>query len=57
MAEPKKKRSKTRTRRARANDRRSLPALVACRQCAAEIMPHTVCSSCGSYGPVPNSTS
>lgn len=49
MAEPKKKRSKTRTRRARANERRTLSELVICAQCAAQIKPHTVCPHCGFY--------
>ncbi len=50
MAEPKKKRSKTRTRRDRAKRRLTLAQLVACSQCGAQIPSHTVCPHCGHYG-------
>lgn len=49
MAEPKKKRSKTRTARARANQRLTLANLVKCGQCGSQIKPHTVCPQCGYY--------
>lgn len=50
MAEPKKKRSKTRARRARAGQRREPLNLVTCAGCGAQIVPHTVCPHCGYYG-------
>lgn len=49
MAEPKKKRSRTRRDRARATKRVTPTALTKCSQCGAQILPHTVCSHCGYY--------
>lgn len=49
MAEPKKKRSKTRTRLARATKFVKFSQLTACKQCQAKILPHTVCKYCGYY--------
>ncbi|MCA9388354.1 50S ribosomal protein L32 [Candidatus Berkelbacteria bacterium] len=49
MAEPKKKRSKTRSRRARHNKNTNPIGLVNCEKCAAQILPHQVCPHCGNY--------
>lgn len=49
MAEPKKKRSRTRRDRARATKNIAPSALTACTQCGAEILPHIVCPHCGYY--------
>ncbi|MBI2590130.1 50S ribosomal protein L32 [Candidatus Berkelbacteria bacterium] len=49
MAEPKKKRSRTRTQRARANQILEADQLLRCNQCGAQILPHTVCIQCGYY--------
>lgn len=49
MAEPKKKRSKTRTRSARATKIVKFSELTTCKQCEAKILPHRVCKYCGSY--------
>lgn len=49
MAEPKKRRSKTRTRRARAMKKVKLMELNVCSQCKAQKQPHTVCKYCGYY--------
>lgn len=49
MAEPKKKRSRTRTSRARAAFKADIPALVVCGHCGAQIPAHTVCPHCGYY--------
>lgn len=49
MAEPKKKISKTRTRRRRAGFKAEAIHLVVCQNCAAQIQPHRVCATCGFY--------
>ena len=50
MAEPKKKRSKTRTRSARsANSKIAVMGLIKCSHCGAQIRSHAVCPHCGFY--------
>jgi large subunit ribosomal protein L32 len=49
MAEPKKKRSKTRTNRARAAQIAPAIELTTCTNCKAQIQPHRVCVNCGHY--------
>lgn len=49
MAVPKKKMSRSRTRRRKAQWKVPAPTLVACRQCGAKHIPHRACAQCGSY--------
>jgi large subunit ribosomal protein L32 len=50
MAVPKKKQSKSRRNKRRANhDRMTAPTVVLCPQCSEPKLPHRVCSSCGYY--------
>ena len=49
MAVPKKKMSRSRTRRRKAQWKVEAPHLVPCQQCGAKHVPHRVCKSCGSY--------
>ena len=50
MAVPKKKTSKARRDRRRANhDRMAAPAVSACTDCGAPKRPHQVCPTCGTY--------
>lgn len=49
MAVPKRKMSKSRRDRRRANWKLTAPGLVECRQCHEMIMPHRVCPYCGFY--------
>ncbi len=49
MAVPKKKMSRSRTRRRKANWKVAAPATVACQQCGAQHLPHRVCPECGMY--------
>ena len=49
MAVPKKKMSRSRTRRRKAQWKVSAPTLVTCQQCGAKHLPHRVCRECGSY--------
>ena len=50
MAVPKKKTSKSRRDRRRANhDRISQPAISTCPECGAPTVPHQTCSECGIY--------
>ena len=46
---PKKKSSKARRHKRRANSKISAPNLVKCSKCGALMMPHRVCKACGSY--------
>ncbi|MDQ3931470.1 MAG: 50S ribosomal protein L32 [Actinomycetota bacterium] len=51
MAVPKRKMSRSRTRRRRANWLRiEKPTYASCRRCKSPVRPHTVCGVCGSYG-------
>lgn len=49
MAEPKKKLSKTRTHRRRANYKVKLPATTICSNCQKTILTHRICPHCGFY--------
>ena len=49
MAVPKKKMSRSRTRRRKAQWKVAPPTLVACQQCGAKHRPHHVCAECGTY--------
>lgn len=49
MAEPKKKLSKTRTHRRRAQYKAQDLAVVLCKNCGKPARPHFVCSFCGYY--------
>lgn len=49
MANPKRKWSKARTGRHRANWKLSVPTLVDCPKCHVKKMPHKVCKACGFY--------
>ena len=49
MAVPKRKTSKARRDRRRANWKLVTPGLVKCPNCAALIKPHHVCPECGMY--------
>lgn len=49
MAVPKKKMSRSRTRRRKANWKVSAPRMSRCPQCNAEKLPHRVCPECGTY--------
>ncbi len=49
MAVPKRKMSKARRDRRRANWKLSVPGFVECPQCHEPRMPHRVCDECGFY--------
>ncbi len=49
MAVPKKKMSRSRTRRRKAGWKVQAPATVACERCGSQRLPHRVCSECGTY--------
>ncbi len=49
MAVPKKKMSRSRTRRRKAQWKVSAPKLAACQQCGAKHLPHRACATCGTY--------
>ena len=49
MAVPKKKMSRSRTRRRKANWKVSRPRTSLCPQCNAVKFPHRVCPECGTY--------
>ena len=49
MAVPKRKMSKARRDRRRANWKLSVPGMVECPQCQEMKMPHRVCPECGYY--------
>ncbi|MFQ5516136.1 MAG: 50S ribosomal protein L32 [Acidimicrobiia bacterium] len=49
MAVPKKKMSRSRTRRRKAQWKLTPPITVICADCAAPHLPHRVCHECGSY--------
>ncbi len=50
MAVPKRKVSKARRDKRRANWKLSLPGMVKCPKCQEFKLPHRVCKSCGYYG-------
>ena len=49
MAVPKRKTSKARRDKRRANWKLAIPGIVKCKQCGELIMPHRVCKACGYY--------
>ena len=49
MAVPKKKMSRSRTRRRKALWKVSVPRSSACPQCGAQRLPHRACKECGTY--------
>ncbi|HSG78154.1 MAG TPA: 50S ribosomal protein L32 [Acidimicrobiia bacterium] len=49
MAVPKKKMSRSRTRRRKATWRVAKPHTVPCPQCSAAKLPHRACPECGTY--------
>jgi large subunit ribosomal protein L32 len=49
MAVPKKKMSRSRTRKRKAQWKVQAPRLTPCPQCDAPKLPHRVCPACGSY--------
>jgi len=49
MAVPKRKTSKARRDKRRANWRLAVPGFVACPQCGEPKMPHRICKACGYY--------
>lgn len=49
MALPKRKHSKSRTRKKRQHQGLAVPALTYCPQCQAPMFPHNACSKCGYY--------
>lgn len=50
MAHPKRKHSRSRSRKRRTHQKISLPSLVECKQCRREKPTHMVCPFCGYYG-------
>ena len=49
MAVPKKKMSRSRTRRRKAMWKVAAPTTTTCPQCNSAMLPHRVCAECGSY--------
>ncbi len=49
MAVPKRKTSKARRDKRRANWKLAIPGMIKCSQCGAFKMPHRVCKECGYY--------
>ncbi len=49
MAVPKRKTSKARRDKRRANWKLTVPGMVKCPQCGALKMPHRACKACGTY--------
>jgi large subunit ribosomal protein L32 len=49
MAVPKRKRSKSKRASRRAHQKTQGPNLTTCPQCGEAKLPHTACSSCGTY--------
>ncbi|MDI3534543.1 MAG: large subunit ribosomal protein [Thermosediminibacterales bacterium] len=49
MANPKRKTSKARRNKRRANWKLSMPGLIECPQCHQPKLPHRVCPECGYY--------
>ena len=49
MAVPKKKMSRSRTRRRKAMWKVPAPTVTTCPECNAPTLPHRVCGECGSY--------
>ncbi|MCZ6480276.1 MAG: 50S ribosomal protein L32 [candidate division NC10 bacterium] len=49
MGLPKRRHSNARTRKRRAHDALSVPAVTVCPHCRERKLPHRVCPSCGTY--------
>jgi large subunit ribosomal protein L32 len=49
MAVPKRRKSHSRVRTARANKGLSKPKVVYCSNCGAAALPHRICPNCGQY--------
>ncbi|GIX05915.1 MAG: 50S ribosomal protein L32 [Candidatus Poribacteria bacterium] len=49
MANPKRRKSKSKTRMGRAHHALRAPHLVTCRHCGEKMLPHRACPSCGYY--------
>jgi len=49
VAEPKRRTSKARKRKRRANWKLEAPGLIECPQCHEPKLPHRICGSCGYY--------
>ena len=49
MAVPKRKTSKARRDKRRANWKLAIPGFIACPKCGEPIMAHRVCKACGTY--------
>lgn len=49
MGLPKRRHSNARTRKRRAHDALSLPAVGVCPHCRERMLPHRVCPNCGQY--------
>jgi len=49
MALPKRKHSKSRTRKKRTHQGVTIPALTRCPQCNGPVLPHNACGKCGFY--------
>ena len=49
MPNPKRRHSKARTSKRRANDFLTPKSVSVCTQCGASVMPHRVCKDCGFY--------
>jgi len=50
MPNPKRRHSKSRSRKRRAHDALKKTGLIACPNCGNNKLPHRVCASCGFYG-------
>ncbi len=50
MPNPKRRHSKTRSRKRRTHDALKKTSLIACPNCGNNKLPHRVCASCGFYG-------
>ena len=49
MAVPKRRKSKAKVRKGRANKHMTPPTIVYCTNCGSAMMPHRVCPNCGQY--------
>ncbi|XEY24827.1 50S ribosomal protein L32 [Candidatus Uabimicrobium helgolandensis] len=49
MAVPKRRQSKSRSRKRRSHDALTAPVYTSCTNCGSLSRPHSVCSACGTY--------
>ncbi|MEE8348278.1 MAG: 50S ribosomal protein L32 [Acidobacteriota bacterium] len=49
MPNPKRRHSKSRTRKRRSHDFLTAPSLSICSNCGSSVLPHRVCANCGHY--------